>query len=846
MKKLFFTTLILLIGTWSFSQVFEFSERINDAGGNAAFVKLQNQPPADRQLQVLLIRELLPAKLQQQIEIRPVRNYEDKAGFTHFFYSFYFKGIEIINADYVLHCKAGRIESANGRLPIANYSGLETGIPIDFKKITPIVLKKTLLRQALLKLAAEDLTATDQGLFLLYRDGTVKLVVKAEVKAGRQPVSDIFLLDAVTGEILSEGSTICSYGEPVGTENSPPPYVSGTAATLYSGAQSIITDLTGGQYRLYEMRNTITPMHTRNANFYDTYSDIETHATEFFDNDNNWQAAEHAGNRQALDVHWAMGNTIDYWRNVHARNSFDDWGQAVKSYVHLQGFIAYYDVTYHTFNFGDGNSQFLPLAELDIVSHEFGHGVTQYTCNLYTGTSFEASSLNEGFSDIWGACTEHWAAPAKNPWISGEEITQVAPFFYRSLSDPFSSLKPQPNTYHGTNWAFPGPGTGYDEHKNAGVLCHWFYLLVNGGTGWNNGQSSHAPAGSGYQWNVTGIGWRNAEKIAYRTEQLLSASSDYAATRIMSIQAARELFGAGSCEEVSVTRAWYAVGVGGNWVAGNPVAAPLINGPDIICSSSPGTYYINYNYFGIPSCGTETISWSANPSNIVSFSCSTCPQTTITATGTGFTTITATVTSGSQVQTKTKYIKVGPYSDFQVQISGYTMVPLNYTSSYSVNMTNYPGISNLTWTWPSPPYYYPPYAWSQVYSGGTNYKILRSGSAASTGDIRVYFSACGVNSYGSKWTAWGYGGPSYRLTPNPASDVVRIDELDAAEKMPAVTGIQTVEIVDRLGTVVLKKLFAKGVSNGISIPVSLLKSDLYTVRIFNGKEWRSYKLLIQH
>jgi len=62
--------------------------------------------------------------------------------------------------------------------------------------------------------------------------------------------------------------------------------------------------------------------------------------------------------------------------------------------------------------------------------------------------------------------------------------------------------------------------------------------------------------------NVSGIGLSKAEKIAYRAwVYYLFPSADFHDARIATIQAARDLYGAGSTEKSRVTRAWNAVGV---------------------------------------------------------------------------------------------------------------------------------------------------------------------------------------------------------------------------------------------------------------------------------------------
>jgi len=77
-------------------------------------------------------------------------------------------------------------------------------------------------------------------------------------------------------------------------------------------------------------------------------------------------------------------------------------------------------------------------------------------------------------------------------------------------------------------------------HTNSGVLNYWYYLVATGKSGTNE---------VGNAFTVAGMGLSDAAKILYRTESVyLSASSNYAAARTYSIQAAGDLFGATSAQ----------------------------------------------------------------------------------------------------------------------------------------------------------------------------------------------------------------------------------------------------------------------------------------------------------
>jgi thermolysin len=90
-------------------------------------------------------------------------------------------------------------------------------------------------------------------------------------------------------------------------------------------------------------------------------------------------------------------------------------------------------------------------------------------------------------------------------------------------------------------------------HTNSGIPNHAFYLAIEGGTNRTSGVA------------VQGVGRANREqieKVFYRAFVfLLPANATFSTARAATIQAARDLYGAGSAPERAVTQAWNAVGV---------------------------------------------------------------------------------------------------------------------------------------------------------------------------------------------------------------------------------------------------------------------------------------------
>ena len=364
--------------------------------------------------------------------------------------------------------------------------------------------------------------------------------------------------------------------------------VTGTGATRYVGQRPIFADQFGGGYRLRETVHGkgVVTLNSRKGNSYAA-------SVDFVDNDNNWSAAEYNNanfDNAALDAHVGAQVTQDYWTTVHGRDSFDDKGTVLTSYVHyddVPGGAGYENAFWNgsVMTYGDGATRFRPLTALDVCGHEIGHAVCETTAGLVYAN--ESGAMNEGFSDIWGACVEYYLDPAKQTWLIGEDIdkAQVA---LRSMSNP-ASLG-QPDTYKGVNWAI-GTADNGGVHTNSGVLNFWFYLLSVGGTGTND---------KGSVYNVAGITIAKAEKIAYRTERVyLTPNATYSNARQGSLQAAVDLYGLGSAEVQAVARAWRAVGVeqteSAPTISGFPASGLVGQAVAIAGTNLGSTYRVRFN-----------------------------------------------------------------------------------------------------------------------------------------------------------------------------------------------------------------------------------------------------------
>lgn len=256
----------------------------------------------------------------------------------------------------------------------------------------------------------------------------------------------------------------------------------------------------------------------------------------------------------AVDAQYGTNVTWDYFKNIHARNGIFGNGSGSYNRVHYGTSYsnAFWDGTKMTYGDGDGVN-YGPLTSLDVAGHEMTHGVTENTANLtYSG---ESGGLNESTSDIFGTLVEFYAANANDPadYLIGEEFDLKTHVGFRRMDRPSAD---------GSSYDCWSSGVGSaDVHYSSGVGNHFFYLLAEGsGAKTIGGVAHNSPTCDGSA--VTGIGRDAAGKIWYRALSVyMTSSTNYAGARTATLNAARDLYGAGSAQQAAVAAAWSAVNV---------------------------------------------------------------------------------------------------------------------------------------------------------------------------------------------------------------------------------------------------------------------------------------------
>lgn len=468
---------------------------------------------------------------------------KDELGFEHHRFQQTINGIPVENSFYIVHVKAGKILSENGRwikdIP-SNVSRIAIikeaeALKNALNKIKGVVYKwQDEKEESLLKAATGDTSSSfyPKGKLVYYAEEdnplNLHLAYKFDIYSKEPLTRQLIYVDAQNGAILGSQQLIQTADK------------EGSATTVYSGKRSINTTLSNGVYTLQEKSrgNGIVTLNLQKTTNYSA-------AINFTDADNNWNNINAAKDQYAADAHWGAEKTYDFYLQNFKRNSIDNNGFALKSYVHYSKnyFNAFWDGNVMTYGDGSSIDDNKPLTSLDVCGHEITHGLVSFTADL--NYSKEPGALNEGFCDIFGTAIEWFARPTKKDWLIGNDFHTL-----RSLSNPNQFY--QPDTYKGIYW-YTGTSDNGGVHINSGVINFWFYLLTNGGNGRND---------KAFQYSVSGIGITKAQSIAYRTlVTYLIPTSVYKDARIYSIKSAEDLYGVGSAEAIQTAKAWDAVGV---------------------------------------------------------------------------------------------------------------------------------------------------------------------------------------------------------------------------------------------------------------------------------------------
>ena len=442
-----------------------------------------------------------------------------------------YNGLPVIGGDLVVHSRNGGYQSTSVTQGAALNLSTQPTIGSD---------------QAAVIAGAEfgtDFIGMPERSLSVYARGHGGARLVWRVRMHNQQADMTYIVDARSGAVIERWSNLETAA------------AAGQAKTLYSGTVPLSTNSVVGGYELRDLSR--GRMRTIDG------SNSRTAGQIYKDSDNVW------GNGTTLDLataatdaQYGAGMTWDFYKLVLGRNGIGDDGIGAYTRVHYgtKYSNAFWSDACFCMTYGDGDGiNTGPMVALDITGHEMSHGVTARTAGLiYSG---ESGGLNEANSDIMGTMVEFYANNSHDlpDYMIGEEIVPTNVPGSASQRALRYMWKP---SLDGRSPDFYVSNIGsLDVHYSSGVANHFYYLLAEGTTPKTfNGVLHSSPTINGA--SLPGVGRAKAEKIWYRALTVyFTSSTDYAAARVATIQAAKDLYGASSAEASAVAATWTAVNV---------------------------------------------------------------------------------------------------------------------------------------------------------------------------------------------------------------------------------------------------------------------------------------------
>lgn len=346
-----------------------------------------------------------------------------------------------------------------------------------------------------------------------------------------------FMIDARSGALLKAWNTLMEIG------------AAGTGLSQYSRTVPLFTNSTAEGYELRDMTRGSTGNRTLNMNRRTLGGAIFTDSDNVWGDGENFKTASGTtsanGQTAAVDAHFGLQQTWDYFLFVHERAGIDAMGTATFSRVHFSRNYdnAFWSDSCFCVTYGDGNF-FSVLTPLDVAGHEMSHGICSKTANLtYSG---ESGGLNEASSDIFGTMVEFYTRPETANYLIGEQLYSSPGTALRYMYKPSLDGR-SPDCYSESVATL-------DVHLSSGIANRFFYFLAEGTT------ELSGPGCDGSTFS--GVGRGAAEKIWYRALTVyMTSGTKYTGARTATLEAARDLYSEDSPEYRAVATAWSAVNV---------------------------------------------------------------------------------------------------------------------------------------------------------------------------------------------------------------------------------------------------------------------------------------------
>ncbi|MEU1784323.1 M4 family metallopeptidase [Streptomyces abikoensis] len=454
---------------------------------------------------------------------------KDADGTVHTRYDRTYAGLPVLGGDLVVHVKGDR-------RTVTKATSRSIAVPSTTPKVPATTAQRTALAHA--SDASLARPAQDTVRKVVWAASGKPVLAWESVVTGTQKDGTPSQLHVITD--ATSGKKLYAFD---GIET-------GTGTGQYNGRVTIGTTKSGSSYQMRD--------NTRGGHQTTDLRQGSSGSGTLFTNSSDVWGNGSASNRQtaAVDAHYGAQETWDFYKQTFGRNGIRNDGVASYSRVHYgNSYVnAFWDDSCFCMTYGDGQGNTHPLTSLDVAGHEMTHGVTSATAGLeYSG---ESGGLNEATSDIFATGVEFFAKNPNNPgnYLIGEKID------INGNGTPLRYMDQPSKDGASLDYWSPDAG-GVDVHYSSGIANHYFYLLSEGsGTKTINGVTYDSPTYDGS--SVPGIGRDKALAVWYKAlTTYMTSTTDYAAARQATLQAAADLYGSGSTEYKVVGDTWTAVNV---------------------------------------------------------------------------------------------------------------------------------------------------------------------------------------------------------------------------------------------------------------------------------------------
>jgi thermolysin len=283
--------------------------------------------------------------------------------------------------------------------------------------------------------------------------------VLAYVEEAQPPLVLEALIDAKDGSLLAASDRLAT--------------MAGTGVGVFGERRPLVIAQKKTDFWLEDATRGQTPLRTFSA-----HDRLKLPGSELRSNDPNaWDDDPTDGvPGAAVDAHAHVATSWDYFSHVLGREGWDDEGTGVRTVVHFgDGYPnAFFDGAQLVFGDGDA-SMTSPAAALDVVAHEYTHGVLAATARL-VGDG-EPGAIAEGLADLFG-CLVSYGSGEGDRWQIGETIHH--PRGLRNRGIPLRDLRAPHVTGQPMTIAEIDPASDDPSHTNASIVGHLGYLLVEG------------------------------------------------------------------------------------------------------------------------------------------------------------------------------------------------------------------------------------------------------------------------------------------------------------------------------------------------------------------------------